>query len=91
MKVRLSTAMLLAGLGACAGNRNVETGAATDTVVTDTRVVQDTSMVERVDTVITTKREADTLLVNTDTTITVDTVRVDEDTKGVKIDTTRTQ
>jgi hypothetical protein len=48
-------------------------------------------MVERVDTVITTKREADTLLVNTDTTITVDTVRVDEDTKGVKIDTTRTQ
>ena len=91
MKVRLITAMLLAGLGACAGNRNVETGAATDTVVTDTRVVQDTSMVERVDTVVTTKREADTLLVNTDTTITVDTVRVEEDSKGVKIDTTRTQ
>jgi hypothetical protein len=68
---------LIAGLGACAQNRNVETGAATDTLVTDERVVRDTNLVERVDTVVTTKREADTLLVQTDTTITVDTVRVE--------------
>jgi hypothetical protein len=91
MRVKFIAAMLLAGLGACAGNRNLETGAATDTVVTDSRVVKDTALVERVDTVVTTKREADTLLVKTDTTITVDTVQVDDDSRGVTLDTTRTQ
>ena len=92
MRLQITAAMLLAGLGACAGNRNLETGAAaTDTVVTDSRVVQDTTLVERVDTVVTTQREADTLLVQTDTTITVDTVQVDDDATGVTIDTTRTQ
>jgi hypothetical protein len=91
MRLKFTVVMLLTGLGACAGNRNLETGAATDTVVTDTRVVQDTALVERVDTVVTTQREADTLLVQTDTTITVDTVQVDDDVTGVTIDTTRAE
>jgi hypothetical protein len=92
MRVKFIAVMLLAGVGACAGNRNLETGAAaTDTVVTDQKVVQDTSLVERVDTVVTTKREADTLLVTTDTAITVDTVQVDEDAGSVTLDTTRAQ
>ena len=91
MRVQFIAAMLLAGLGACAGNRNMETGAATDTVVTDTRVVQDTNLVERVDTVVTTKREADTMLVKTDTTITVDTIQVTDDAGAVTVDTTSAQ
>jgi hypothetical protein len=83
--------MLFAGLGACAQSRTVETGAATDTVVTDERVVKDTNLVERVDTMVTTKREADTVLVTTDTTITVDTVKVEGDDPTVRLDTTDTQ
>jgi hypothetical protein len=91
MQVRSIAVMLFAASAACAQSRSVETGAATDTVVTDPRVVQDTNLVERVDTVVTTKREADTLVVTTDTTITSDTMRVDGDDPSVTIDTTRTQ
>jgi hypothetical protein len=69
----------------------METGAATDTVVTDARVVQDTNLVERVDTVVTTKQEADTMLVQTDTTITVDTIQVTDDAGAVTVDTTSAQ
>ena len=92
MYLRNLGALLFVGLGACAQSRTVETGAAVDTVVTDSRVVRDTNLVERVDTVVTTKREADTLVVKTDTTITTDTLRVDADSsQGVILDTTRTQ
>jgi hypothetical protein len=92
MHVRPIGAILVLGLGACAQSRTAETGAAVDTVVTDPRVVRDTNFVERVDTVVTTKREADTVVVTTDTTITVDTVKVEGDSsRGVILDTTRTQ
>jgi hypothetical protein len=92
MQGRSIAIMLFAGLAACAQNRNVETGAATDTVVTDERVVRDTNLVERVDTVVETRREADTLLVKTDTTITVDTMRVEGDEDPtVRMDTTHAE